>query len=214
MSKLSFKMKIMLMIGTALAALLIMAIMFLLQERRLISESRKDLLTTAVQSAHSIVAAYQAKAASGAMPQEEAQKAAKEALRLARYGGPEGKTDYFYIWTTEGVGVMHPFKPEWDGQDMLGKVKDGSGVDVVGLLVNGLRSSKDGKAFVPTMYVRLARPPPCPSCSTSCGWMAGTGWWARACTPMTWMPCCKKPCGPTCRWWWWWWCSWGWGRLG
>ena len=95
MSKLSFKMKIMLMIGTALAALLIMAIMFLLQERRLISESRKDLLTTAVQSAHSIVAAYQAKAASGATPQEEAQKAAKEALRLARYGGPEGKTEYF-----------------------------------------------------------------------------------------------------------------------
>ena len=67
MSKLSFKMKIMLMIGTALAALLIMAIMSLLQERRLISESRKDLLTTAVQSAHSIVAAYQAKAASGAV---------------------------------------------------------------------------------------------------------------------------------------------------
>ena len=22
---------------------------------------------------------------------------------------------------------MHPFKPEWDGQNMLGKVKDGSG---------------------------------------------------------------------------------------
>ena len=81
MSKLSFKMKIMLMIGTALAALLIMAIMFLLQERRLISESRKDLLTTAVQSAHSIVAAYQAKAASGAMPQEEAQKAKEEAQK-------------------------------------------------------------------------------------------------------------------------------------
>ena len=180
MSKLSFKMKIMLMIGTALAALLIMAIMFLLQERRLISESRKDLLTTAVQSAHSIVAAYQAKAASGAMPQEEAQKAAKEALRLARYGGPEGKTDYFYIWTTEGVGVMHPFKPEWDGQDMLGKVKDGSGVDVVGLLVNGLRSSKDGKAFVPTMYVRPGQTTAVPKLQyivrvDGWNWMVGSG---------------------------------------
>ena len=47
----------MLMIGTALTALLIMAILSLLQERRLITESRKDMLTTAVQSAHSIVAA-------------------------------------------------------------------------------------------------------------------------------------------------------------
>ena len=38
----------MLMIGTALTALLIMAILSLLQERRLITESRKDMLTTAV----------------------------------------------------------------------------------------------------------------------------------------------------------------------
>lgn len=97
MSKLSFKMKILLMIGTALVALLAMAATSLLQKRQLIIESRQDLLTTAVQSAHSIVAAYQAKAASGAMPQEEAQKAAKEALRLSRYGGADGKSEYFYI---------------------------------------------------------------------------------------------------------------------
>ena len=95
MNKLGFKMKVLLMLGTALAALLFMAVTALLQERSLIIESRREQLATAVQSAHSIVAAYQAKAASGAMGQEEAQKAAKEALRLARYGGPEGKTEYF-----------------------------------------------------------------------------------------------------------------------
>ena len=66
MSKLSFKMKILLMIGTALVALLIMSVTSLLQERRLIIDSRQELLTTAVQSAHSIVAGYQAQAASGA----------------------------------------------------------------------------------------------------------------------------------------------------
>ena len=32
------------------------------------------------------------------MSVEDAQKAAKDALRIARYGGPEGKTEYFYIW--------------------------------------------------------------------------------------------------------------------
>ncbi|KRB26876.1 methyl-accepting chemotaxis protein [Acidovorax sp. Root70] len=180
MSKLSFKMKVMLMIGTALTALLIMAILSLLQERRLITESRKDLLTTAVQSAHSIVVGYQAKAASGAMSVEDAQKAAKDALRIARYGGPEGKTEYFYIWTTEGVGVMHPFKTEWDGQDMLGKVKDGSGVDIIGLLVNGMRSSKDGKAFVPTMFARPGQQTPVPKLQyivkvEGWNWMVGSG---------------------------------------
>ena len=70
------------MIGTALTALLIMAILSLLQERRLITESRKDMLTTAVQSAHSIVVGYQPKAASGAMSVEDAQKAAKLVIQL------------------------------------------------------------------------------------------------------------------------------------
>ncbi|MFY3386281.1 methyl-accepting chemotaxis protein [Paracidovorax sp. MALMAid1276] len=180
MSKLSFKMKILLLIGTALAALLVMAIASLLQERRLIIESRQELLTTAVQSAHSIVTGYQAQAASGAMSVEDAQKAAKEALRLSRYGGADGKTEYFYIWTTEGVGVMHPFRKEWDGQDMLGKVKDASGVDIIGLLVNGLRSSKDGKAFVPTMFARPGQQTPVPKLQyivrvDGWNWMVGSG---------------------------------------
>ena len=168
------------MIGTALTALLIMAILSLLQERRLITESRKDMLTTAVQSAHNIVVGYQAKAASGAMSVEDAQKAAKDALRIARYGGPEGKTEYFYIWTTDGVGVMHPFKTEWDGQDMLGKVKDGSGVDIIGLQVNGMRNSKDGKAFVPTMFTRPGQQTPVPKLQyivkvDGWNWIVGSG---------------------------------------
>ena len=90
MSKLSFRGKILLMLATALVALLFMAVSSLLQQRSQIIESRRELLTTAVQSAHSIVASYQAKAASGAMPVEEAQKAAKDALRVSRFGGPEG----------------------------------------------------------------------------------------------------------------------------
>ena len=80
MNKLGFKMKVLPMLGTALVALLFMAITTLLQERSLIIESRREQLATAVQSAHSIVAAFQAKAASGAMSQEDAQKAAKDAL--------------------------------------------------------------------------------------------------------------------------------------
>ncbi|TQN08165.1 methyl-accepting chemotaxis sensory transducer with Cache sensor [Acidovorax temperans] len=180
MSKLSFKMKVMLMIGTALTALLIMAILSLLQERRLITESRKDMLTTAVQSAHSIVVGYQAKAASGAMSVEDAQKAAKDALRIARYGGPEGKTEYFYIWTTEGVGVMHPFKTEWDGQDMLGKVKDGEGADILKTISDALKASKDGRVFVPTMFARPGQQTLVPKLQyvirvDGWNWMVGSG---------------------------------------
>ena len=180
MSKLSFKMKIMLMIGTALAALLLMAILSLAHERRLISDSRKDMLTTAVQSAHSIVAAYQSKAASGAMPQEEAQKAAKEALRLSRFGGPDGKTEYFYIWTLDAKGVMHPIKPEWEGQDMAGKVKDGSGTDILKQIADALRASPNGQAFVPTMFARPGQQALVPKLQyvirvDGWNWMVGSG---------------------------------------
>eukprot|EP01030_Chromulinospumella_sphaerica_P020490 gene20490-20405_t len=147
-------MKVLLILGTALAALLFMAVTALLQERSLIIESRREQLTTAVQSAHSIVAAYQAKAASGTLGQEEAQKAAKEALRVSRYGGPQGKTEYFYIWSLDSKGVMHPIKPEWEGQDMAGKVKDGAGTDILKTISDALRASKDGRVFVPTMFAR------------------------------------------------------------
>ncbi len=154
MNKLGFKMKVLPMLGTALVALLFMAITTLLQERSLIIESRREQLATAVQSAHSIVAAFQAKAASGAMSQEDAQKAAKDALRVSRYGGPDGKTEYFYIWTLDSKGVMHPIKPEWEGQDMAGKVKDGEGTDILKTISDALKASKDGRVFVPTMFAR------------------------------------------------------------
>ena len=142
------------MLATALVALLFMAVSSLLQQRSQIIESRRELLTTAVQSAHSIVASYQAKAASGAMPVEEAQKAAKDALRVSRFGGPEGKTEYFYIWTLDSKGVMHPIKPEWEGQDMAGKVKDGAGTDILKQISTALNASSNGRVFVPTMFAR------------------------------------------------------------
>ena len=176
----SFKMKILLLLGTALAAFSLMSLTSVLQERRLIIDSRQEMLATAVQSATSIVSAYQAKSVAGTMTQEDAKKAASEALRIARYGGAEGKSEYFYIFTTEGVGVMHPFRKEWEGQDMVGKVKDASGVDLIGLLVNGLRSSKDGKAFVPTMFTRPGQQEMQPKLQYAMkvdgwNWMVGSG---------------------------------------
>ena len=180
MNKLGFKMKVLLMLGTAMVALLFMAITALLQERSLIIESRREQLATAVQSAHSIVTAFQAKAASGAMRQEDAQKAAKDALRVSRYGGPDGKTEYFYIWTLDSKGVMHPIKPEWEGQDMAGKVKDGEGTDILKTISDALKASKDGRVFVPTMFARPGQQALVPKLQyvirvDGWNWMVGSG---------------------------------------
>ncbi|HEX5783422.1 MAG TPA: methyl-accepting chemotaxis protein [Burkholderiaceae bacterium] len=180
MRNIGFKHKIFLIIGMALAALLALSVTNLAQIRSQIIESRRDMLATAVQSAYSMVAAYQAKAASGAMSTEDAQKAAKDALRQARYGGPEGKTEYFYIWSTTGKGVLHPIKPEWEGQEMIGKVKDGVGNDVIQQITGGIKASTNGKAYVATMFPRPGQQTPVPKLQylirvDGWDWIVGSG---------------------------------------
>ncbi len=158
--QLSFKRKIGLLVGVAIAGIATLAIASVVSIGHHVEEGRRAQLVSAVQSAHNIAVAYQAKAAAGTMPVEEAQKAAKEAIKLARYGGADGKSDYFYIWTLGGEGVMHPIKPEWADKPMLGKVKDGAGNDVVKSLVDAVKASKTGYAFVPTMFPRPGQTEP------------------------------------------------------
>ena len=177
---LSFKAKIFTMLASALLALACVAAMNVFKERSLIMQARQDSLTTAVQGAYSIVAAYKAKADSGSMAPEAAQLAAKEALRLSRYGGEDGKTEYFYIWTLDSQGVMHPIKPEWEGQDMRGKLKDGEGHDLLAQIAGALRASPDGKAFVSAKFMRPGQEVLAPKLQYAMrvdgwNWMLGSG---------------------------------------
>ena len=154
LNRLSFKAKIGLLVAASVVAVMLMAVTAALQSRTQITEGRQQQLVTAVQAAHGTVLGYQAKAAKGEMSEADAKKAAAEAVGLSRYGGPEGKTEYFYIWTLDGVGVMHPIRTEWNGQNMIGKVKDGAGVDIIVALMDGMKNSRDGRAFVPTNFPR------------------------------------------------------------
>jgi methyl-accepting chemotaxis protein len=174
----SFKVKIALLLGVAVLGMVSLSALSVWQLRTHIFEGRRDQLTTAVAAAHSIVAAYQDQAAQGRLPVAEAQKLARDALRSMRFGA--GNKDYIYIWTTDGGGVMHPFKPEWDGQPMLGKVKDGNGVDIVLALVEAMKRSADGTAFVPTNFPRPGSQTPVPKLQyvvrvKGWDWMVGAG---------------------------------------
>ena len=68
------------------------------------------------------------------------------ACRTARYGGADGKTEYFYAWTLDGVGVMHPFKPEWAGKNMMDKIVDGQKRKTLQDMADNLRKSGNGRA--------------------------------------------------------------------
>ncbi|WP_395702587.1 methyl-accepting chemotaxis protein [Aquabacterium sp.] len=152
--QLSFKRKIGALVGVAIAGVLVLTAVVASQVQSRAVERRKSELVALVQVAHSTVEAYRKAAESGAMPVEQAQQAAALALKGARFAGPDGKPNYFYIWSLDGKGVMHPIKPEWAGQDMLGKVKDGRGNDVLTAIIGGAKASADGWAFVDTFFPR------------------------------------------------------------
>lgn len=96
---------------------------------------------------------------SGPVPQWT-QLAARQALTAARYG--DSGTDYFHVWLLDGVNVVHPYKPDWAGQNMIGKVKDTSGLDIILAMTTAAQRSTDGKAFVDTEFPRPGSTEPVP----------------------------------------------------
>ena len=178
LNKLSFNQKIALMMASAVAGIAIVCGISVWQTRNEIIQGKQAALRTAVQSAQSVVTAFQARVAAGTMSEADAKKAAADAIRPARYGA-EGK-DYFYIFTLDAGGVMHPFKPEWEGQPLLGKVKDLDGMDIVKAEADALRASKDNSAFVDTQFPRPGTTAPVPKLQFVIGvpgwnWMVGSG---------------------------------------
>jgi methyl-accepting chemotaxis protein len=174
----SFKTRIGLIIVIAVAGMLLLASLSFLQLRSQTIDARKQELTVAVQTAYSIVDGYEKKAASGKMSVEDAQSAAKEALRTVRYGA--SGTDYFYIWTLDGVSVMLPTKPEWAGQNKMGQVKDSKGVDIIRAMTDAARQNPDGRSFVDTEFPKPGSTAPAPklqlvSLIKPWNWVVGSG---------------------------------------
>jgi methyl-accepting chemotaxis protein len=176
----SFKNKIALLVGVSIAGVVLLTAGAGWQIRKEMIEGRKAALVMAVQSQRSIVASYQAQAAKGTLTVEAAQKAAKDALRGARFGGADGMANYFYVFGIDGMGVMHPMKPAWDDQQMIGKVKDGHGVDIVQAITDGAKTSRDGTAFVDTNFPRPGQTVPVPKLQyvttvPDWNWIVGSG---------------------------------------
>ncbi len=69
-------------------------------------------VTHLVQSAYSVVEFYHNEEGAGRMSEASAQTAARNAIRAMRFDG----TNYFCIWTLDGVGVVHGGHPEWEGR--------------------------------------------------------------------------------------------------
>lgn len=93
LSRLSFKSRVLLLVGATIAGLTLQSVMTAVTTRNHIVEGRKAALRSVVQSARAIAVGYQAAAAAGKMTDEAARNAAAEAMRQVRYGGADGRAN-------------------------------------------------------------------------------------------------------------------------
>lgn len=180
LNRFTFKQKIAAIVVFAMLALVCLSAYAVIHARALLINGRHGELVTAVQSAYNIAAGFKAKADKGELGVADAQKNAALAISMARYGGKDGRTEYFYVWALDGIGVMHPIKPEWAGQNMVGKIKDGNGVDIIKALMDAVAASPTGNAFVPTNFPRPGSTEPVPKLQyvmkvNEWNWMVGSG---------------------------------------
>lgn len=166
-------------IPVALTILLFVLTIFLLIipliEKNMMDDKRESLMQL-TESAESLLKLYHSKAIDGLLPVKEAQEKAIEHLRHLRYG-PELK-DYFWINTMTPKMIMHPYRPDLEGQN-IAHFKDPAGKRMFWEMVNIVKLQNagyvdylwqwksDSKKIVPKIsYVKGFKP---------WGWVIGTG---------------------------------------
>lgn len=84
---------------------------------------------------------------SGELSRDEAQKQAMEVIKNIRYG--ETNADYFWINDMQPNMIMHPLRPDLDGQD-LNEFQDPDGLHI--FVEFAKVAERDGRGFVPYQW--------------------------------------------------------------
>jgi len=138
----------------------------LMQEKRMATKS-------VVEVAYGTIASWAAKAESGAVTLEAAQKAAKEEVATLRYHGQE----YFWINDLQQIIVVHGVNSALNGKDLTDK-KDPQGVYLFQEMVKVAKAQ--GQGFVNYMWPKPGLDKPVPKISfvklyKPWGWVVGSG---------------------------------------
>ena len=94
-STLKLRTKIILLVAISLIGMVGLTAVAVFEMRRDLSDSRKIQIKSVTEALFNTLTDFQAQEKSGKLTREQAQKAALEAVRTARYGGQDGKTEYF-----------------------------------------------------------------------------------------------------------------------
>jgi len=176
-SHLKLSTRLIIMVVITLVGMLVIAVFGAISARNALLESYKQEIRHAVQIPYNIMVHYQAQESAGKLSHDEAQRLAKEAVKNARFSGEDKKSNYFYVYSLEGVGVLPP-KEEWVGQNLLGKIKDGKGRLTLDDLLAAVKSAPEG--YVDTDFPRPGGKEPVPKLQfvmkfEPWGWMIGAG---------------------------------------
>ncbi len=104
-------------------------------------DRKKEMIQELTNSAWSILASYQRDEANGLLTREEAQQLAITRVEALRYG-KEGK-DYFWIQDMEPRMIMHPYRSDLNGQELV-SFKDPRGVQIFVEFANLVQREGEG----------------------------------------------------------------------
>ncbi len=138
--------------------------------------ARREALRAQTTLASAILDSYHSRELEGELTREVAQRRAAGLIRTLRYG-PEGK-DYFWINDTRPYMVMHPYRPDLEGQD-LSTYRDPNGA---ALFLDAVRVTREhGAGYIGYVW-QWQDDPRLPSRKISYveafepwGWIVGTG---------------------------------------
>ena len=156
-----------------MSALLILQLSALNQTKTVMLQEKYQSTEHMVQSAATLLDYYYAQETSGALTRQAAQTQAAQAVEQLRYGND----DYFWINDYDIKMVMHPFKPDLNGQD-LSQSADPNGKLLFVEFVKTVKMNQAG--FVDYLWPKPGLDNPAPKISYVKGfepwqWIIGSG---------------------------------------
>jgi methyl-accepting chemotaxis protein len=173
LSSLSIAKRLALIIGSAVLGISILAAAFLVSERELILDERKDSVRQTVEVAHGLLVHFHDQVSKGKLSEDEGKQRALAAIKGLRYSSSE----YFWINDMHPTMVMHAIKSELDGKDLTDN-KDPTGKHLFVEFVNTVKAS--GSGFVFYMWPKPGSEQPVQKVSyvkgfEPWGWVVGSG---------------------------------------
>ncbi|MBL8428519.1 MAG: methyl-accepting chemotaxis protein [Dechloromonas sp.] len=172
LAKLRLSSRMQLLVGLMLIGLLVLCVTALFQLKESMLEERKQKTRNLVEVGLGIVTHHHKLVAAGTLSDDEAKKAAREALRGVRYAS----NDYYFILDGGHRYILVPPKPENEGKD-VSETKDANGKFLIREIVS---AGKAGGGFVDYWFPRAGETQPAPKLSyvapfAPWDWVIGTG---------------------------------------